>query len=84
MLAGALTLGTCCMLQKWSGVMVSSNWWGYVCTRACVASTIRCKSCASCEFLALPVIPWMALKHSANACITLSACVMDGLMMRLC
>jgi hypothetical protein len=27
MLAGACTLGTCCVLQKWSGVMVTSNWW---------------------------------------------------------
>jgi hypothetical protein len=64
--------------------MVSLNWRGFVCTRDCVASTIRCKSCAACEFLALPVIPWMALNHSANACITLSACVMDGLVMHLC
>ena len=32
MLAGAFTLRTCCVLQKWSGVMVSSNWWGFVCT----------------------------------------------------
>ncbi len=47
MLAGAFTLGTCCVLQKWSGVMVSSNWWGFVCTHACVASTIHCKSCAA-------------------------------------
>jgi hypothetical protein len=31
MLAGACTLGTHCVLQKWSGVMVSSNWWGFVC-----------------------------------------------------
>ncbi len=37
MLAGAFTLGTHCVLQKWSGVMVSSNWWGFVCTLACVA-----------------------------------------------
>ncbi len=47
MLAGAFTLGTCCMLQKWSRVMVSSNWWGFVCTPACAASTICCKSCAA-------------------------------------
>jgi hypothetical protein len=65
MLAGAFTLGTCCVLQKWSVVIVSSNQWGFVCTCACV-------------------ILWMALTHSANACITLSACVMDGLVMRLC
>ncbi len=32
MLAGAwCTLGTCCGLQKWSGVMVSSNQWEFVC-----------------------------------------------------
>jgi hypothetical protein len=47
MLASACTLGTCCVLQKWSGVMVSSNRWGFVCTQACVASTICCKSCAA-------------------------------------
>jgi hypothetical protein len=46
-LAGAFTLGTHCVLQKWSGVIVSSNRWGFVCTRACAASTIRCKSCAA-------------------------------------
>ncbi len=84
MLAGAFTLGTCCVLQKWSGMMVSSNWGGFVCTCACVASTILCKSCVAWEFLALPVIPWMALKHFVNACITLLACVMDGLVMHLC
>ncbi len=47
MLAGAFTLGTCCVLQKWSGVLVSLNQWGFVCTCACAASTIRCKSCAA-------------------------------------
>ncbi len=47
MLAGAFTLGTRCVLQKWSGVMVSLNRWGFVCTRACAASMIRCKSCAA-------------------------------------
>jgi hypothetical protein len=47
MLAGACTLGTCCVLQKRSGVMVSLNWWGFLCTRACVVSTICCKSCAA-------------------------------------
>jgi hypothetical protein len=31
MLAGAFTLGTRCVLQKWSGVLVSLNWWGFVC-----------------------------------------------------
>jgi hypothetical protein len=47
MLAGAFTLGTLCILQKWSGVLVSSNWWGFVCTCPCAASTICCKSCAA-------------------------------------
>ncbi len=47
MLAGAFTLGTRCMLQKWSGVMVSSNWWGFICTHACAASMIHCMSCAA-------------------------------------
>ncbi len=47
MLAGAITLGTRCVLQKWSGVMVSSNRWGFVCKHACVASMIHCKSCAA-------------------------------------
>jgi hypothetical protein len=44
-LAGVCTLGTCCILQIWSGVLVSSNRWRFVCTQACVASTICCKSC---------------------------------------
>ncbi len=47
MLAGAFTLGTLCVLQKWSGVMVSLNRWGFDCTCACAASTIHCKSCAA-------------------------------------
>jgi hypothetical protein len=47
MLAGAFTLGTCCMLQKWSGVMVFLNRWGFDCTCACAASMIHCKSCAA-------------------------------------
>ncbi len=47
MLAGAFTLGTRCVLQKWSGVMVSLNRWGFVCMCACAALTIHCKSCAA-------------------------------------
>ncbi len=31
-LGGACTLGTLCVLQMLSGVMVSLNLWGYVCT----------------------------------------------------
>jgi hypothetical protein len=47
MLAGAFTLLTCCVLQKWSGVIVSSNLWGFVCAHACAASRIHCKSSAA-------------------------------------
>jgi hypothetical protein len=47
MLACAFTLGTHCVLEKWSGVMVSLNLWGFVCMRACAASMIRCKSCVA-------------------------------------
>ncbi len=47
MLADAFNLRTHCVLQKWSGVLVSLNWWGFVCTCACAASTIRCKYCAA-------------------------------------
>ncbi len=83
LLGGACTLGTCCMLWMSSGVVVSSNLWGFACTWTCVA-LICCKTCAALEFLALLVIPWMALTHSASAFITLSACVMEGLVMRLC
>ena len=36
------------------------------------------------EVLSLPVMPLMALTQSAKACITLSACVIEGLVMRLC
>jgi hypothetical protein len=43
MLAVSFTLRTHCMLQKWSGVMVSLNRWGFVCMHACAASTIPCK-----------------------------------------
>jgi hypothetical protein len=47
MLAGAFALGTHCVLQTWCGVLVSLNWWGFVCTCACAASMIHCKSCAA-------------------------------------
>ncbi len=46
-LAGVCTLRTCCVLQIRAGVMVSSNWWRFVCTQACVASPICCKPCAA-------------------------------------
>ena len=47
MLAGAFALGTHCVLQTGCGVLVSLNWWGFVCTCACAASMIHCKSCAA-------------------------------------
>ena len=82
---GAGTLGTCCMLSLYPVVVVGSSYRsGRVRSVALVASTIRCRSCVACEALALPVIPCIAFTHSANACITLSAWVMVGLVMCLC
>ncbi len=65
-------------------VAVCSNRSGCAFICACVASTIRWRSFVARECLSLPVMPWIALTQSANACITLSACVMEGLAMRLC
>ncbi len=84
MLGGACTLGTWCMLRILSGIMVSSNLLGCACMWVCVESMICCRSCAAWEVLALSVIPWMALKQSANACITLSMCVMQWLVIGMC
>ncbi len=81
---GVCTLGTCCMLWVVEGVAMSSKRSGCACTWAFVASMICWRSCAACEFLALPGMPCSALTQSANACITLSAWVMVGLVMRLC
>ncbi len=64
-LGGACSLGTCCLLWLFSGIMVSSNLLGFACKWACVASTIHCRSYAAWEFLALPVIPWMALTQES-------------------
>ncbi len=83
-LGGACTLGTHCVLRVSSGVVLSSNLLGCACKWACVASTICSRSCAAWEVLALPVIPWMTLMQSANACITLLMCVMEGSVIRLC
>jgi hypothetical protein len=47
MLAGAFTLGTRCVLQKWSRVLFFLNRWKFVCMYVCAASSIRCKSCAA-------------------------------------
>ncbi len=81
-LAVVCTLGTCCT----GGVSVAMylNWssCAFICT--CVASTIHWRSFVAGECLSLPVMPWIASTQSANACITLSACVMEGLVMRLC
>jgi hypothetical protein len=81
---GVCTLGTCCMLGVAEGVATSLKRSGCACTWACVASMIRWRSCAACKFLALLVMPCRALTQSANACITLLAWVMVGLVMRLC
>ncbi len=81
-LAVVCTRGTRCT----GGVSVSvcSNCSGcaFICT--CVASTIHWRSFMAGECLSLPVMPWIALLQSANACITLLVCVMEGLVMRLC
>jgi hypothetical protein len=81
---GVCTLGTHCMLGVAEGVATSSKQSGCPCTWACVASMIHWRSCAAWEFLALLVMPCRALTQSANLCITLSAWVMVGLVMRLC
>jgi hypothetical protein len=47
---------------------------------AYVALMICCRSCAAWEFLALPIMPCRA--QLADACITLLAWVMVGLVMR--
>jgi hypothetical protein len=81
-LAVVCTLGT-----RYTGgvsVAVCSNWSGCAFICACVASAICWRSFVAGECLSLPVMPWIALTQSANACITLLACVMEGLMMRLC
>ncbi len=81
---GVCTLGICCMWGVVEGVATSSKHSGCACIWAFVASMIRWRSCAACEFLALLVMPCSALTQLANACITLSAWVMVGLVMRLC
>ncbi len=83
-MVGVCALGTCCMWGVVEGVATSSKHSGCACIWAFVASMICWRSCAACEFLALPVMPCSALTQSANACITLSAWVMVGLVMRLC
>ena len=81
---GVCTLGTHCMLGVVEGVATSLKRLGRACTWAFVASMIYWRSCAASEFLALLIKPCRVLMQSANACITLSAWVMVGLVMRLC
>jgi hypothetical protein len=76
------TLGTCCTAGV--SVAVCSNWLACAFICACVASTIHWRSFMTGECLSLPVMPWIALTQSANVCITLLACVMEGLVMHLC
>ena len=94
-LGGVCTLGTCCMFGVCTlgthckvgvveGVARSLKRSGCACTWAFVASMIHWRSCAASEFLALLIKPCRVLMQSANACITLSAWVMVGLVMRLC
>ena len=45
---------------------------------------MRWRSAVAGEVLSLPVMSWMALTQLAKARTTLSACVMEGLVMRLC
>ncbi len=78
------TLGTCCPLAFLVGVAACSNHASCAFMCACVASTIRWRSSVARGVLSLPVMPWMALMQSAKARITLSVCVMEGLVMHLC
>ncbi len=55
----------------------------FLCSAARVAFTMRWRSFVSCAVVP-PVAPIIALMHSANACITLSAWVMVGFVMFLC
>lgn len=78
------TLRTCCVGGVSVCVAMCSNLSGCALICACVVSTICCRSFVVGECLSLPVMPWMALTQSANVCITLSACLTEGLVMRLC
>ncbi len=81
-LAVICTLGTCC--TGGVSVVVCSNRSSCAFICACVGSTICWRSFVAGECLSLPVMPWIALMQSADACITLLACVMEGLVMHLC
>ena len=78
-------LRTRCMGGVSIYVAVCSNLSGCALICTCAVSAICCRSFVAGECLSLPVMPWMlALRQSANACISLSACVMEGLVMHLC
>ncbi len=81
-LAVICTLGTRCIGGVSVAVCSNRSGCAFICT--CVASTIHWRSFVARECLSLPVMPWIALTQSANACITLLACVMEGLVMPLC
>jgi hypothetical protein len=80
--AGTLGSAACCGTS--SCLLGSSHCRGCLISVALVASTILCRSFASGDDLSCPDSPLMALTHSASASITLSACVMVGLVIRLC
>ena len=82
--SGAGTLGSAACIGNSSFLIGSSHCRGCLISVALVASTILCRSFASGDDFSCPVNPLMALTHSASANITLSACVMVGLVMRLC
>ncbi len=79
-MSGVCTLGTRCRLGVVESVAMSLKRSGHACTWALVASMMRWRSC---ESLALLIMFCSALTQSANACNTLSAWVMVGLVMHL-
>ena len=78
------TLGTHCPLALLVGVAMCSIHLSCAFMCACVASTMRWRFSVAGEGLSLSVMLWMALTQLAKARITLSACVMEGLVIRLC
>ena len=78
------TLGTCCPRGVSVGVAACLNHLGCAFMCACVLSTMRWRSFVAGEVLLLTVVLWMALTQLANACITVSTCMMEGLVMRVC
>ena len=80
--SAAGTLGSAACIGTSSFLIGFSHRCGCLVSVALVASTNLCRSFASGDDLSCPVKPLMALTHSASADITLSACVMVGLVMR--